>query len=60
MVSHYKNKNWLKIQPFYNEQIKSVKKKGKRKIVILKFLLKNLKVNYKTIIRCTSISTQNI
>ena len=31
MVSHYKNKDWLKIQPFYNEQIKSVKKKEKEK-----------------------------
>ena len=42
MVSHYKNKDLLKIQSFYSEETKSVKKR-ERKIVILKFLLKNLK-----------------
>ena len=42
MVQTYKNKDLLKIQPFYSEKIKNANKR-KRKIVTLKFLLKNLK-----------------
>ena len=39
MCSQYKNKDLLKIQPFYSEEIKSNKKRKEK----LKFLLKNLK-----------------
>ena len=42
MAQKYKNKDLLKIQPFYSGKIKMAKKR-KRKIVTLKFLLKNLK-----------------
>ena len=44
MNQNSENKNTLKNLPFYSEEIKSVKKK-KIKIVILKFLPKTLK-NY--------------
>ena len=30
MVSHYKNKDFLKIQPFYSSQIENNKKKKKK------------------------------
>ena len=40
MGQKYKIKDLLKIQPFYSEEIKSVKKKRREK---LKFLLKNVK-----------------
>ena len=30
MFSQYKNKDFLKIQPFYSEEIKSVRKKNKK------------------------------
>ena len=56
MCLQYKNKDLLKIQTFYSEEIKSVKKKRKEK---LQFLLKTQRINYKTIVRCTSISTKN-
>ena len=39
MRPQYKNKDLLKIQPFYSEEIKSNKKRKEK----LKFLLKNLK-----------------
>ena len=55
MCLQYKNKDLLKIQTFYSEEIKSVKKKRKEK---LQFLLKTQRINYKTIVRCTSISTK--
>ena len=42
MAQKHKNKDLLKIQPFYSRKIKMAKKR-KRKIVTLKFLLKNLK-----------------
>ena len=34
MTSHYKNKELLKIQPFYSSEIESNKKKGKSRLEI--------------------------
>ena len=45
MTQNLENINTLKNLPFYGEEIESVKKKRIKKIVILKFLLTNLK-NY--------------
>ena len=47
MVSHYKNKDLLKIQPFYSIQIeKNTKKKKKRKVYLgYHHLLKNYLIN---------------
>ena len=42
MSSHYKNKDLLKIHPFYSTEIKTAKKKSK-KLVISMFFLKNQK-----------------
>ena len=48
MVSHYKNKDLLKIQPFYSSQIENNKTKRKRKLKIYlgyHHLLKNYLIN---------------
>ena len=47
MCLQYKNKDLLKIQTFYSEEIKSVKKKRKEK---LQFLLKTQRINYKQLL----------
>ena len=47
MAQNIENINTLNNLPFYGEEIESVKKKRIKKIVILKFLLTNLK-NYLT------------
>ena len=44
MAQNSESKNTLKNLPFYSEEVKSVKKMNKKKL-ILKFLLKNL-MNY--------------
>ena len=36
---HYKNKDWLKNQPFYNREIKSNKKKRRKKLITSVFYL---------------------
>ena len=45
MTQNYKEEDSLINLPFYSEEIESVTKKSKKKKVILKFLLKNIK-NY--------------